>query len=614
MYTWTRPAIVAATLLAGCTGQIGSPAPGEGRPDGSGSDAGDTGTTGTPKPIVDGDGNVDLDGDGKIDGQGIDTDGDGKIDGVDTDGDGKIDQVIDPTPSLPESRCTPGVVPGTSQLPLLTNAQYDNTLRDLVGVTPTVPSTQLAPDGNVVDQRKWERYQATAATLAAEIMADAEARAKAITCTPSGSGDECAAHLIADFGSRAFRRPLTAEETASYQALYSNREILTENGTFDEAAQLIIETFLQSPQFLARPEMNATKEGEHFVLSGHEVASRLSYMLWGTMPDPSLLEAAAAGELSTKEGILAQAQRMLEDPKARAQVATFHRSYAHMGAGTRWAEYARSTDLYPAFHAAQIPVMSAETERLFDYLVFDQGGTFQDLMTTTVGFVNADLAPLYGLDSADYGSELVQVELDPATRPGIFTRAGFLSAFSYFDRPSSILRGAFLQKEILCEPIGAPPPDAEGTPLPNDPSLTTDRQRVDAQTSPAVCAQCHHTLINPTGFALGSFDAVGQHQPNENGVPIDTSAEVPMDGRTVSVSGPADLMTAIANSPQAQRCYAQRWVEYAYQRETNSADACVVESMLANIVQGDYTVQELISDLTQSDSFRLRALEQETGL
>ncbi len=606
MYTWTRPAIVATTLLAGCTGQIGSPTPGEDRP----GDTGTTGTSTTPGPVVDSDGNVDLDGDGNIDGQGIDTDGDGQIDGVDTDGDGQIDEVIDPTPLLPPSQCTPGVIPATSQLPLLTNAQYDNTLRDLVGVTATLPSTVLAPDGDVVDQRKWERYQATAATLAAEIMADAAARAKAITCTPTGTGEECAAHLVADFGSRAFRRPLTDTETAGYLELYANKDSLTETGSFDEAAQLILEAFLQSPQFLARPEMNATAEGDYFALNGHELASRLSYMLWGTMPDPSLLEAATAGELSTKEGILAQAERMLLDPKARAQVATFHRKYAHMGAGTRWAEYQRSSDLYPAFHAGQIPAMSAETERMFDYLVFEQGGTFQDLLTSTVGFVNADLAPLYGLDAADFGSEFEQVELDPATRKGVFTRAGFLSAFAYFDRPSSILRGAFLQKEILCEPIGAPPPEAEGTPLPDDPNLTTDRQRVDAQTAAAVCAQCHHTAINPTGFAMGSFDAVGQYQPNENGAPIDTTAEVPMDGRTVSVSGPGDLMTAIANSPQAQRCYAERWVEYAYQRVPNAADACVVESMAANIVQGDYTVQQLITDLTQSDSFRLRALEQ----
>jgi hypothetical protein len=323
-----------------------------------------------------------------------------------------------------------------------------------------------------------------------------------------------------------------------------------------------------------------------------------------------LLDAATAGELSTKEGILSQAQRMLQDPRARAQVASFHQKYAHMGVGTRWAEYQRSADLYPAFHESQISALGAETERLFDYLVFDQGGTFQDLMTTTTAFVNSDTAPLYGLNSADYGSEFEQVELDSATRLGVFTRAGFLSAYAYYDRPSTILRGAFLQKEVLCTPIGAPPADANGTPLPTDPSLTSDRQRVDAQTANAVCASCHHTSINPTGFALGSFDAVGQYQPDEAGAPIDTTSEVPMDGRTVSVTGPADLMTEIAKSPQAQRCYAERWVEYAYQRPSNAADACVVESMADNMVSGEYTVQELIADLTQSDSFRLRALEQ----
>jgi hypothetical protein len=607
MYTWTRPAIVAATLLAGCTGQIGSPTPGEGRSGSTDSDANATGTTGSP--VVDGDGNVDVDGDGTIDGEGIDTDGDGTIDGIDTDGDGNVDQVID-VPETPVSTCTPGIVPFTSQVPLLTNAQYDNTLRHLVGATPTLPSTLLAPDGDIVDQRKWERYQATAATVAAEIMADPTARSQAIPCTPTDTGEACAQQFIAEFGARAFRRPLTTEETATFQNLFTNRATLTETGSFDEAAQLILEGFLVSPSFLARPELTETPEGQYFALSGHEVASRLSYMLWGSMPDDTLLAAATAGELGTKEGILVQAERMLQDPKARAQVASFHRDYAHMGSGTRWAEYSRSADLYPAFQESQIASMSAETERMFDYLVFDQGATFQELMTTTVGFVNADLAPLYALDASQFGNEFEAVELDPATRTGIFTRAGFLAAFSYFDRPSSILRGAFLQKEILCAPIGVPPPDATSTPLPTDPSLTSDRQRVDAQTASAVCANCHHTAINPTGFALGSFDAVGQYQPNENGSPIDTTGEVPMDGTTISVNGPAELMTAISNSPQAQRCYAERWVQYAYQRQTNAADACVVDNMAASMVQGDYTVQQLIADLTQSDSFRLRALEQ----
>src|SRR6186713_2880674 len=371
MYTWTRPAIVAATLLAGCTGQIGSPTRDE---PSDATDSGKTGSGTTGSPVVDEDGNVDIDGDGTVDGEGVDVDGDGTIDGIDTDGDGNVDQMID-DPVLPVSTCTPGIVPGTSQLPLLTNAQYDNTLRALVGTTPTVPSTLLAPNGDIVDQRKWERYQATAATLAAEIMADATARSQAIPCTPTDTGEACAQQFIAEFGARAFRRPLTAEETAVFQNLFTNRATLTETGSFDEAAQLILEAFLSSPSFLARPELTETPEGSYFALSGHEVASRLSYMLWGSMPDDTLLAAAAAGDLGSKEGILAQAERMLQDPRAHAQVASFHQEYAHMGSGTRWAEYSRNPDIYPAFHESQIAAMSAETERLFDYLVFDEGAT-----------------------------------------------------------------------------------------------------------------------------------------------------------------------------------------------------------------------------------------------
>lgn len=612
MYTWTRPAIVAATLLTGCTGQIGSPTPGDGqRPNNSAN------TDGGVTPIdTDNDGvpdGVDLDGDGMIDGDGVDTDGDGVIDGIDTDGDGIIDTPIDDTPTTPVSSCTPGIVPGSSQLPLLTNAQYDNTIRDLVGLD-TQPSSMLAPDGQIVDQRKWDGYQTAAASVASQIMADPTARARAIPCTPDADGSACAGQMIAEFGQRAFRRPLTTEETARFQNLYTNRAQLTETGTFDEAAQLILEAMLSSPNFLARAETAESQmEGSYYVLNGYEVASRLSYMLWGSTPDDALLASAAAGNLNSSAGILGEAQRMLQDPKARSQVAAFHRQYAHMGPSTRWVEYSRDPNIYPLFSEARQSAASAETERLFDYMTFDSPSTFQQLLTTQTAFVNADLAPIYGLDATQFGAEFQPVELD-ASRAGIFTRAGFLAAYSVYDRPSSILRGAFLQKEVLCTTIGAPPAGASNTPLPMDANLTTDRDRVQAQTADPVCASCHHTLINPTGFALGAFDAVGAYQPTENGVSIDTTGTVPVGATSADVTGSADLMQAIANSPEAQRCYAQKWVKYAYQREQNSADACVVDNLASKIVGGNYTIVNLIADLTQSDSFRLRALETETGL
>ena len=282
-----------------------------------------------------------------------------------------------------------------------------------------------------------------------------------------------------------------------------------------------------------------------------------------------------------------------------------------MGPQTRWSEISRDTSIYPAFNPDLVPVISQETELLFDNIVFDQGGTFQDLLTSNIAYVNAATAPLYGLDASQFGSDLTAVELD-GTRPGVFTRLGFLTSYASFDRTSPILRGAFLEKEVLCTEIPPPPADAATTPLPTE-GLTTNRERVDAQTSGAACVSCHHLVVNPPGFALESFDAVGAVQTTDNGAPVDTVADVAMGGDTVPVTGPVDLMTSIANHPAAQRCYADKWVQYAYQREANAQDACLVDDLTSKLTAGGYTVLNLIADLTQSEAFRYRALETEAA-
>jgi hypothetical protein len=504
----------------------------------------------------------------------------------------------------------PGVA-ATTQLPRLTQAQYDNTIRDLVGLESN-PSSLLAPDSaGSVDQRAWDGYRAAAEALAAEIMANPAARARAIPCTPSGDGAACARQMIEVFGRRVFRRPLTAVEITRFETLYANRAMITQSGTFDEAAQAIIRSFLVSPSFLTRAEIAGVQEGNLFTLSQYEVASRLSYTLWGSMPDDTLLDAAAANELSTPEQILAQAQRLLADPKARVMVRAFHDHYAKMDdAASRWAVIQRDPEAYPAFAdaayaAAFTPTVTEETRRIFEHITFG-AGTFRDFFTTSIGFVNAQLAPIYGLDAAQYGNDLVQVNL-PAERPGIFTRAGFLAAFSLANRPSPIHRGAYIQKEVLCTTLGLPDPEALATPLPM--GGATNRERVDAQTAAEECAGCHHGIINPTGFAFESFDAVGAWQSMEGTAPIDTNAAVLIGTTEVNVSGAAELMAKIADSPEAKRCYAQKWVEFAYERTGNAADACTVQTLAQKLTEGGYTILNLIADLTQSQSFRYRAQE-----
>jgi hypothetical protein len=505
--------------------------------------------------------------------------------------------------------CVQGV-PGTSQLPRLTRAEFDNTARDLLGID-VQPSSMLAPDTvGGVDQRAWDGFQAAADSLATQVMADPTARAKVIGCTPSGDGTACAQQFIQRFGQLAFRRPLAAAEVTRFQNLYTNRAQITAGGTFDQAAQLIVKAFLLSPSFLTKAELSEdTPAGANFALNGYEMASRLSYTLWGTMPDDTLFAAAAANKLSTSAEILEQAQRMVKDPKARTKVADFHERYALMGDATRWSEAAHDPAAFPAFQASMVGLLTEEAKRFFDYITFDKGGTFQDLITKPVAFVNKDLAPIYGLSAANFGTDLQVTDLNPTQRSGIFTHAGFLASYSSYDRSSPILRGAFLEKQVLCREIPAPPPDAASTPLPT--TGTTNRERVAAQTSGAACSGCHTTIVNPAGFALEAYDSIGAFQTTEKGTgaPIDSVADVAVGANTVHVTGPVDLMAQIAASPEGQSCYAQRLVTYAYERDLTSEDACTVQTLAGKMAQNGYTIVNLVTDLTQTQSFRLRAKE-----
>jgi hypothetical protein len=370
--------------------------------------------------------------------------------------------------------------------------------------------------------------------------------------------------------------------------------------------------FLISPSFLMRTEITETADGAgHYTLSNHEVASRLSYLLWGSAPDDVLNQAADANQLSTSEQILAQAQRMLKLPQAHDMVSDFHRAYLQMGTNTRWDNTNHDTAIFPAFKKDAVPAIQAETEKFFDYITFTKNGSFADFLLSPVAFVNAATAPLYGLDASKFSTDLVQVELDPAQRPGFLTRAGFLNAYSAYNRTSPILRGAFITKQVLAVPIGSPPPGAEATPLPATSDLDTNRKQVDQQTSAPACATCHQKFINPPGFAMEAFDAAGAWQTKEKstGVAIDTASDAMIDSAIVRINGPAELMAKIAASPGAQHSYSEKWVSYAYERASNPMDACTVNQLAAKLTKNGYTVLSLIADLTQTQSFRFRAVE-----
>jgi len=402
--------------------------------------------------------------------------------------------------------CEAGV-PATSQLPRLLNREYENSVRDLLGVTSVegqpVSQALIADTDGPMKPDTWRIYQDVAAKIAAEVMAGPN-RSMFISCEPAEAG--CLDQTIADFGRKAFRRPLTEAEIARFQALGQTDP----PGTPEQVAETTLQAFLVSPTFIMKTEIGETAEGAGFALTPHEVATRLSFLLWGTVPDEALNAAADAGELANAQQISDQAARMIAvREKTGPLVSAFHGDWLQMNNDAQhWWDRDHDPALYPLYDAAKKVSWKAEMDKFFEDVAFS-GGSFRDLLLSDVAYVNKDNAEIYGLDPANYGEELQREQLDAAIRPGFLTRAGFLASYSDYDSTSPILRGAFISVFLLGVNPGAPLPGAAMKTV--DGTFPTKRAYVEALTAPAECVGCH-SIVNPAGFTLESFDAVGKVQ------------------------------------------------------------------------------------------------------
>jgi hypothetical protein len=598
MSQWKNGLLITAMLAGGCTGNIvgASGSSGSGATTGSGtgggtSSSGTGGTKGSSSGGNTGSGNT-PGGSGNSTGAGGDS-----------------------TPAA----CAPGIPP-TSQLRRLTNAQYEGAIKDLVGVTTLKAAGNVAPsillatdqDGSLTDLA-WSTYQSVADMIATQVFADATLKKMFMACTPTGDGKACLHDTILKFGRKAFRRPLTTDEVAAFDKIVTDGAKITATGTTDEVAQTVLYMFLISPSFLQRGEIGQTADSSgsgRYQLTPYEVATRLSFMLWGTTPDDALNQAADAGQLSTPAQVLTQAQRMLKDNRARDKVAAFHRYYVLMTANSRWDNANHDPKLFSKFSPSMVPTLEGEMERFFDDTVFKKSGTFQDLLLSPTAFVTSATAPIYGLDASKYGTDYMEAKLDASQRPGFLTRAGFLGAYSSYSRTSPILRGAFVTKQIIGTVIPSPPAGVEATPLPMSTDLDTNRKQVTEQTKGDDCIGCHHGFINPPGFVLEAFNSIGESQTKEasTGTAIDTSVDMMIDGKSVHLTTPLEMMKAIAASPGAQQRYANRLVSYAFERE-DALDCGTINDLATRISAGGYTITNLITDLTQAQSFRIRATD-----
>jgi hypothetical protein len=516
-----------------------------------------------------------------------------------------------------ESACGGEPAPGASPIRRLSAWEYDNTILDLLG-DDSHPAAAFPQEGGSgfdnnadvsgVTRLMAQKYLDASEAIAARAVTDLGAL---LPCDPAAvaGADEhaCVEEWIDGFGLRAWRRPLTAEERTSMLAMFDEVRVSEDLAT---SVSLLLQAFLQSPHFLYRVELGIPGEqGSAAVrLGGHEMASRLSYFLWGSMPDQALLDAAAAGELSTAEDVEVQARRMLDDPKARRMVEHFHEQWL----GTlRLATLEKDTTTFPTWTPELSAKQAQEAAAFVDHVFFAGEGTLEELLTAPYTFVDTELAEHYGLP-APTGAGLLQTQAAGGIElSGILSLGGVLSAYALADTTDPIKRGLFVREHLLCQ-IPPPPPDVIPELPPVDPDATT-RERFEQHRSDPACAACH-TLFDPIGFGFENYDAVGRWRTTENGNPIDASGELTAADVAGEFVGVRELGGKLAQSEDVAQCVARQWFRFAYGRlESGELDACNMETLTTQFEESGHDLRELMVSLTQTDAFMFRTAYADEG-
>jgi hypothetical protein len=506
-----------------------------------------------------------------------------------------------------------------TRVPKLTNAQWENSVRDLLRLDQpsnlsgeftqepgdkgyeTVAAATLTVSGDA-----WARYQSAAEALATQVTSDAAKLAKIM---PAGTFANDAARgeaFITQFGARAYRRPLSADEKSAYVALLAKGPELVGGTALNAGVRLVLESMLQSPHFLYRVESSASSKDARVFLSSHEVATRLSFALLGTTPSDELLKAADAGELSSEAGVVKWAGKLLDSPAARDTLLSFHaQTFAIDAYGTQDKDPSLNFDA-----DALAPVLKEEAQRFVE-MVIDEGGGIELLLTSPVAFVNQTTAPFYGLTGVT-GQELVERELDPKTRAGLFSQLGFLTKNATRSGSDPVHRGLAVLRKLLCDEPDPPPMMFE---LPKPMAGLTTREVYEKSTACGV--GCHDTLINPPGFAFEVFDTVGALRSAEAGKPINAKGTLSIrDGYTseeksagktnkVSFDGPVALMQELVALPRVHECYARNFMKYLLARELAPVERGA-SSLLGSESQKSGSMRELLLALVKLDTFRAR--------
>ena len=505
-----------------------------------------------------------------------------------------------------------GVVPRVV-LRRLTHSQYDRTVHDLLGDT-TNPARQFPPE-DFVDGFKNQYEALSVPPLLAEAYSLAAERVAAnafrrgdfhglIPCKPSSVEDAaCRVQFIETFGRRAFRRPLEPEEVAHYEVLFKGEK------EFLKGAESVIEAMLQSPSFIFWLEETPNTKWKPYA-----TAARLSYFLWNTTPDAALLNSAASGELDTPEGVDRIARRMLDNPKAKGGLDEFVSQWMRFD---RVMNAARERRYYPLFNRELASAMTEEARRFIGDLVWNNRD-FRQAFTANYSFINSGLAAIYKVEPP--ARDFDRVEFPPeAERSGLLGQALFLTLTSKPEGTAPTGRGLFVREHFLCQRVPPPPPNVDTNLPPVEESKpVTNRERLAAHTNNRACAGCHN-LIDPIGFGLEKFDAIGMRREKDKllfypvmedmvaarkakpkivELELDTTGVVAgfEDSRFTS---PRQLGEMLARAPQCQECIVKQVFRYMAGRLDTPADRPSLNEALEDFRNSGFRFKELLVSLVK---------------
>jgi hypothetical protein len=498
------------------------------------------------------------------------------------------------------------------QLRRLTRAQYGAAVQDLLGRELPVPEA-IEPDlvvdlystvgatQSVFSELGVEQAETAARELAELVVADTTWRSELVGCDPAAPG--CLSQFGAALGRRAFRRPLAADESARYQAL--GAEIHGLHGDPWEAVEGLLTAILASPHFLYVVEVGEPDPDDEQQLrfTSVEMATRLSLALWGSIPDEELLAAGEAGELIEPEAIVAQAERMLADPRARRGLGRFFAEWLGLDV---LEGMTKDAELFPQADAELFGSMRGQVERMVDDAVFE-GGSLLDLVQGRRTFVDARLAAHYGVaapaqvDAEGFG----EIELpEDGGRRGILGTGAFLSTQARRTRTSPTLRGVWVQARLRCHELPPPPPDVE-TDLPDgtDDTDMTLREILEQHRENPTCAGCH-AQVDPIGLALENYDAVGAFRTTDRGQDIDASVE--LEG--VTLDGLPQLAGYIADDPAFGTCIVKQLYRFTTGHHEAADEMPAIEALAEDLVEDEFDMVAFLPRLMASPQLRTLAI------